>query len=435
MQIAELQPKDTTFVLLSFEGPDLYSLAGGLGVRVSELARTLASLGYETHLFFVGDPDKPERERDTTLPLTWWRIGQEVSRRFPTGVYAGEHQKHAVYTSVTPYLVIEQVVKAAVAQHKHVIIMGEEWHTSETMCVLHERLIEQDLRHAVIMLWNANNIFGFEQINWQRLQEAAHITAVSRYMKLRMWEYGINPLIIPNGVPVRFLDPVRTDLVQPLQQIAKERLLLTKTARFDPSKNWIQAIHAVARLKAIGLRPLLLARGGLEPYGGVVWNETHLLNLRHVRLTLRRPTAEEALYHMRLCADEADVLELDFYVPEALLRAAFKASHAVLANSGHEPFGLVGLETMAVGGVAFTGSTGEDYAQHWHNAIMLDTPDPMEIVGNLLYLQEHPELEQTLRQNGPITARFYLWERVVETLRSKVRHLLLETNWSSGVGA
>ena len=160
-----------------------------------------------------------------------------------------------------------------------------------------------------------------------------------------------------------------------------------------------------------------------------------MLNLRHVRLTLHRPTAEEALYHIRLCADEADVLELDFYVPETLLRAAFHASHAVLANSGHEPFGLVGLETMAVGGVAFTGSTGEDYAQHWHNAIMLDTSDPMEIVGNLLYLQEHPELEQTLRRNGPVTARFYLWERVVETLRSKVCHLLLENNWSSGVGA
>jgi len=183
MHIAELQPKDTTFVLLSFEGPDLYSLAGGLGVRVSELARTLATLGYETHLFFVGDPDQPDRERDATLPLTWWRVAQEVSRRFPTGVYASEHQKHAVYTSVTPYLVIEQVVKAAVAQHKHVIIMGEEWHTSETMCVLHERLTENNLRDAVIMLWNANNIFGFEQINWQRLKEAAHITAVSRYMK------------------------------------------------------------------------------------------------------------------------------------------------------------------------------------------------------------------------------------------------------------
>ena len=231
MHIVELQPKDTTFVLLSFEGPDLYSLAGGLGVRVSELARTLATLGYETHLFFVGDPSKPDRERDATLPLTLWRVAQEVSRRFPTGVYAGEHQKHAVYTSVTPYLVIERVVEAAVAQHKHVIIMGEEWHTSETMCVLHERLIENNLRHAVIMLWNANNIFGFEQINWQCLQEAAYITAVSRYMKLRMWEYGLNPLIIPNGVPERFLDPVRTDLSQSLQDIARERLLLTKTAR------------------------------------------------------------------------------------------------------------------------------------------------------------------------------------------------------------
>jgi glycosyltransferase involved in cell wall biosynthesis len=39
----------------------------------------------------------------------------------------------------------------------------------------------------------------------------------------------------------------------------------------------------------------------------------------------------------------------------------FHSAAAVLANSHHEPFGLVGLETMAAGGVACIGYTGEDY--------------------------------------------------------------------------
>ncbi len=52
-----MTPERTVFVILSFEGPDVYSQAGGLGVRVRGLSRTLAHLGYETHLFFIGDPE------------------------------------------------------------------------------------------------------------------------------------------------------------------------------------------------------------------------------------------------------------------------------------------------------------------------------------------------------------------------------------------
>ena len=65
---------DLTFVILSFEGPDPYSHAGGLGTRVSELSKALASMGYQTHLFFVGDPDLPGRQskEDGNLHLHRW---------------------------------------------------------------------------------------------------------------------------------------------------------------------------------------------------------------------------------------------------------------------------------------------------------------------------------------------------------------------------
>jgi len=66
-----LSPDDVLFCLLSFEGPDPYSLAGGLGVRITPLAETLAERGFETHLFFVGDPDLPGRESQQDGRLTW----------------------------------------------------------------------------------------------------------------------------------------------------------------------------------------------------------------------------------------------------------------------------------------------------------------------------------------------------------------------------
>jgi hypothetical protein len=52
----------------------------------------------------------------------------------------------------------------------------------------------------------------------------------------------------------------------------------------------------------------------------------------------------------------------------------FVCADGVLANSGREPFGLVGLETMAAGGTAFTGNTGEEYAQHMDNAVVQQQP-------------------------------------------------------------
>ena len=57
-----ISPENTVFVSLCFEGPDVYSTAGGLGTRVTEFTESLAELGYDTHLVFVGDPNLPGAE-------------------------------------------------------------------------------------------------------------------------------------------------------------------------------------------------------------------------------------------------------------------------------------------------------------------------------------------------------------------------------------
>ena len=53
----------------------------------------------------------------------------------------------------------------------------------------------------------------------------------------------------------------------------------------------------------------------------------------------------------------AAVVNLCRFLPEAVIPEIDLAATAVLANSGHEPFGLVGLEAMAAGGVAVVGAT------------------------------------------------------------------------------
>jgi glycosyltransferase involved in cell wall biosynthesis len=95
------------------------------------------------------------------------------------------------------------------------------------------------------------------------------------------------------------------------------------------------------------------------------------------------------------------------------LRVLYRAADGVLANSGREPFGLVGPETMAAGGTAFTGNTGEEYAQHMETAVVLDSADPSEAAWYVQYLTEHPEAQRRLRAGARATARLFSWDRAL----------------------
>jgi len=92
----------------------------------------------------------------------------------------------------------------------------------------------------------------------------------------------------------------------------------------------------------------------------------------------------------------------------------FRGADAVLANSAHEPFGLVGLEAMAAGGLACTGATGEDYAVPGRNAVVLETEDPGELLGWLQRLRARPGEARSIRRAGRSTARLFAWPEVVE---------------------
>lgn len=88
----------------------------------------------------------------------------------------------------------------------------------------------------------------------------------------------------------------------------------------------------------------------------------------------------------------------------------------MLANSNHEPFGLVGLETMAAGGVACTGSTGEDYVMPGQNALVLETADPQEFVSLFGELRANPAQERAVRRAARATAKRYLWPHIMQQI-------------------
>jgi glycosyltransferase involved in cell wall biosynthesis len=403
---------DSVFAVLSFEGPDVYSQAGGLGVRARGLAHALAERGLEGHLFFVGDPDLPAEEvADGVVYHRWAQWLSALNRR---GVYEGEEAKVQDWNRSLPSYLVDRLVAPAVARRRGVVLLGEDWHTAASMSLLSDHLTSRGLRQDALLMWNANGVYGFDRVSWRELARAATLTTVSRYMKHRMWAWGVNPIVVPNGIPAAALVEPSQPEVAALRRAAGADVFCVKIGRFDPDKRWLMAMAALELLKREGLRVRLLMRGGLEPHGTEVLAYAAALRLRVIDV----PSPTDVSGLLRLLGDhpEADVLNLVTFLPEELLPSLYAAADFVLANSGHEPFGLVGLEVMAAGGVAVTGATGEDYAIPFRNALVLETDEPGELTAAMRYLMARPELGPALRAQGRATAQTYRWDRVIEHL-------------------
>jgi glycosyltransferase involved in cell wall biosynthesis len=415
-----IPPERLEVVMLSLEGPDRYSQAGGLGVRARELCRALASCGVRTTLVFAGDPALPAEEVDQGVRLVRW--GQHISRRHPAGVYQGEEEIVADLEEHLPGWLAEHVVGPASGEGRTVALLAEEWQTAAAVLAVSDRLHTLGLRHRCAVLWNANNTFGFDRIDWRRLGYVAAVTTVSRYMRQVMLGWGVRALVIPNGIPEAALAPVDPAAARLVARAAGTPCLAFKIGRFSPDKRWHQAISAVAALRARGIPARLLLRGGIEPFGGDV-----LAHARHLGLPVAdwfEPIAGPADIATAL-ADSAGapLVHLRSFLPDSVLPAIYAGSTAVLANSGHEPFGLVGLEAMAAGGVAVVGPTGEEYARPYVNAVVIETDDGAEVAGALRGLVERPDLARRLRRAAQRDAAEFTWARVVEGLLERLRYV------------
>ena len=399
------------FHVLSFEGPDLYSRAGGLATRVEGLVGALVALGFETHLWFVGDPERPGHESHGALHLHRW--AQWISRYHPGGVYDGELGKQVEYAHSLPPFLLERVLQPHLAKGGRAVVLAEEWHSADALLHLHWLLGRAGLLERVTLLWNANNHFGFERIDFGRIGQAATVTTVSRYMKHCMRQYGVDPLVVPNGLPEEAFDPPDRAACAELRRRFADRTLLAKMARWDPDKRWLAAVDTVAFMKRAGWRPLLIARGGSEPHGAEVLEAAHSRGLTRVARSWRTPGAAGLLEALRGVGN-ADLVELRSHVDADARRVLFRGADAVLANSRHEPFGLVGLETMAAGGLACTGGTGEDYVLPGQNALVLETDEPSEFVRLFERLRGRPDEARAIRRAGRATARRFAWAEVVQ---------------------
>ncbi|MGZ3506532.1 MAG: glycosyltransferase family 4 protein [Vulcanimicrobiaceae bacterium] len=407
-------------VILAFEGPDRYSMVGGLGVRVTELSTALGQAGFSTDLFFVGDPDKPGVE-EWARNVRLHRWCQWISKHHPGGVYDGEDGKINDFTQSVPPFLISQVVKPAHERGERVLVLAEDWQVAPAILHLDRALYEAGLRESAILMWNANNTYGFETIDWPTLERAAYISCVSKYMKFELGLRGVESLVITNGITETLLDQSDDDAIDALRRAFDGRKTLLKVGRYDPDKRWLQAIDAVADLREGGQSVQLVVRGGKEAYGETIFARARARGLTIEDVTVAESTPQQLAAALKKSV--ADIVNLKSFLPNETLHALYGAVDAVLANSGKEPFGLVGLEVMASRGIPVCGSTGEDYARPFENAVVCDTGDPQELAAYLGQLFDSKSLAKHIRKQARKTAQRYIWPAVFELLDTKLAFL------------
>ncbi len=341
-------------------------------------------------------------------------------------MYDGEEPKRDDLTQSAPPYIVEHIGRPAIAAGKRLVVISEEWQTAQAAIELSDQLHHAGLRDRAELLWNANHTYGLERVDWPRLMFTNRIITVSRFMRAELLRFGISAEVQPNGIPRRLLRRVQAHNASRVRAAAQKDLLFFKMARWAADKGWPTSLQAIAQLRGAGYDVALVARGSGDPAVGA---EVAAM-ARGLGLKVADVAADDDSLDAKTAALEAartaDVVFVRSFIDELFGRSLYAAADGVLANSSFEPFGLVGLEAMAAGGVAYTGRTGEDYALPGYNAVVLETEDPREIVEHAERLQSAPHEERALRRAGQRTAAAFTWDVAAQRLVRSVRfsHLM-----------
>ncbi len=404
--------ENIVFVLMSFEGPDKYSLVGGLGTRIMELARVISEENYKVHTFFVGDPYLPE---NTTIGnITYHRKCKNISSE-SSGIYDREKEKIEEWNKIVPQEIIDEIVIPNAQKGILTAILAEDWQMSESVIILDKLLHQKNLRDYCVIYWNVNNEYGLNGVDIKKLSEICTITTVSKFMKKRMKDiYSVESIPIPNGIPQRIIgEPDLT--TQETIKNCFDGIILQKVARYDSDKNWICAVETISLLKEQGLKPHFLMRGGAQPYRTEVIYKILELGLKYVTVNIKNPTLSSIISTFKKYS-HFDIIEMDFFIPEEFLMLLYGTADLVFANSTYEPFGIVGLEVMAKRGLPILGCTGEDYAINNKNSIRTNSENPTELKNAICDILQNYQLREEIRNTGLETAKQFTWNRALSIL-------------------
>jgi hypothetical protein len=173
-----VNPGNNLVCLVSFEGPDDYARVGGLAERVARVAGELADAGYETHLVYFGDPQRPSVERiDGHLTVHRW--AQQLSARHLGGVYTAEDERRAELAGSLPGYLMDNMIRPLVRARFTPVILATEWQTFDFLSTLDRLLETEGQRRAVVLAWElaAPSLGRFD---WSRVPHGIQLLSRDR---------------------------------------------------------------------------------------------------------------------------------------------------------------------------------------------------------------------------------------------------------------
>jgi hypothetical protein len=204
------------FALVSFEGPDWYAWRGGLAERLVALATHLADRGFETHYYFVGDPQLPGEERFSGVPLILHRWAQWLSRGYPGGAYDGQEVKQRELANTLPAALFQELILPALALEVTPVVLVEEWETVPFALALAAQLEAEGLRDRVPLVWRTGSLGGMGQPEWETLCRAVRVTVTTAELQDQFVAAGVNAEILSTA-PASLLALLEGDAPPPAQ--------------------------------------------------------------------------------------------------------------------------------------------------------------------------------------------------------------------------
>ena len=299
------------------------------------------------------------------------------------------------------------------------------------MCCIHDLLHIYQLRDEVRIVWNANEIYGFDQVDWDYLSRATTITVVREHMKQILLERGIDPVVIPNGIPEVLLEEKNRANVSQIRKMVGTDVIFSKVSRWRQDRGWKAAIDATHRLNKVGESASLLACVGVEADRKRIAHQLVScgIGMKNINLEMNaeksypgavfKDDSTPYLEALFMGNEKVDVFNLAFPVPLTFLSELYRASDVVLANSDHDPFAL-DMEAMAAGAIVFVGRKAEGHIKHMYNAVVLDKYTADEILFYTSYLRIHPEKREMIRAAAKETAKQQTWKEVVKKLLQRL---------------
>ena len=221
------------------------------------------------------------------------------------------------------------------------------------------------------------------------VRAANAIIAVSRHTRRDLVElYGVAPEkihVIYEGIDASFRPAGEAEVAAVTARYSPGRPYLLMVGTLEPRKNHAVALHALARLKAAGLRHRLVIAGGrgwlFEP--------------------IRRLVDELGL---------ADDVSFGGYVPAADLPALYTGAACVLLPSLYEGFGFPVLEAMACAAPVVCSNVSSLPEVAGDAALLVDPRDPAALADAAALVLTQPALAARLRELGPPQAARFRWQ-------------------------